>query len=231
MYKGKKILALIPARGGSKRLKRKNVLPLLGKPLIAWSIQHGLESEYIDKVVVSTEDEEIAKVAKKYGAEVPFMRPKDLARDDTPTMDVVLHAINFFEKKGEQFDYLVLLQPTSPIREVKTLDEAIETLIDHPTAQALVSVSPVEKKCTDFLVSMDEKGILKQTPLKGEFYFLNGNIYISSVEAFKKKKTFFHDKTLAFVLPKWQAVDIDDIYDFFTAEAILRSRMRKEGGS
>ncbi|RTZ61353.1 MAG: acylneuraminate cytidylyltransferase family protein [Gammaproteobacteria bacterium] len=224
MYESKKILALIPARGGSKRLKRKNVLPLLGKPLIAWSIQHALGSKYIDKVVVSTEDEEIAEVAKKFGAEVPFMRPKELAKDDTPTMDVVLHAINFFERKGELFDYLVLLQPTSPVREVETLDEAIRMLINHPTAQALVSVSPVEKKCSDFLVSVDEKGFLKQAPAKDGLFYLNGNLYIATIDSLKAKKSFFHDKTLAFVLPKWQAVDIDDIYDFLFAEAILRAK-------
>jgi len=223
MYNTKRILALIPARGGSKRLPRKNLLPLLGKPLIAWSIEHALHSRYIDKVVVSTEDEEIARVAEQFGAEVPFLRPPELARDETPTMDVVLHALSELDKRGETFDYLVLLQPTSPIRDRESLDGAIETLAQHPFAQALVSVSPVEKKCTQFLVEVDGKGFLRPSPAEGGPFYLNGNIYVSTVDSLKRQKSFFHDKTLAYPLPKWQAVDIDDIYDYLYAEALLKA--------
>ena len=94
MYKNKKILAIIPARGGSKGLPRKNIKPLLGKPLIAWTIEQALASKYLDRVIVSTEDEEIAAISRKYCAEVPFLRPKELARDDSPTIDTLLHALN-----------------------------------------------------------------------------------------------------------------------------------------
>jgi len=138
MYKDKKILALIPARGGSKGLPRKNIKPLLGKPLIAWTIEQSLASKYLDKVVVSTEDKEIAEISKKYGAEVPFIRPKELAKDDTPSIDVVLHAIDFLEKK-ELFNIIVLLQPTSPLRTISDIDNSIEFLFSK-NAQAIISV-------------------------------------------------------------------------------------------
>jgi len=122
MYKGKKILALIPARGGSKGLPGKNIKPLLGKPLIAWTIEQAKASKYVDRVVVSTDDDEIAEVAIRYGAEVPFLRPKELARDDSPTIDAILHALDFFSDKGERFDLLALLEPTSPLRDSEDID-------------------------------------------------------------------------------------------------------------
>ncbi|MDD4750086.1 MAG: acylneuraminate cytidylyltransferase family protein, partial [Methanosarcinaceae archaeon] len=105
------ILALIPARGGSKGLLRKNIIPLAGKPLIAWTIEQALECDYIDKLVVSTDDSEIAKISKDFGAEVPFLRPKELARDDSPTIETIKHAIEWFEKRNEHFDLFVLLEP------------------------------------------------------------------------------------------------------------------------
>lgn len=113
------IIAIVPARGGSKGLLRKNIKSLLGRPLIAWTIEQARSSRYIDKIVVSTDDKEIAKISKKYGAEVPFLRPKELARDDSPTIDAIMHAINWFEERGEYFDLVVLLEPTSPLRKKK----------------------------------------------------------------------------------------------------------------
>ena len=112
----KKVLAIIPARGGSKRLPRKNILPLGGKPLLGWTIDAANQCEHIDRVIVSTEDAEIAEVSKKFGCEIPFYRPHELSTDETTTLDVVLHLLDELEKADEHYDYVVLLQPTSPLR-------------------------------------------------------------------------------------------------------------------
>jgi CMP-N-acetylneuraminic acid synthetase len=124
-----KIIAIIPARGGSKGLPRKNIKLLLGKPLVAWTIEQAKNSKYVNKVVVSTEDKEIAEISRGYGAEVPFLRPKELARDDSPTIDAILHALNWFEESGEYFDIVVLLEPTSPLRDVEDKDKCVEILV------------------------------------------------------------------------------------------------------
>ena len=125
----KRVLALIPARGGSKGLPRKNVRNICGKPLIAWSVEAAKKCRYTDAVVVSTDDREIADAAQSAGAAVPFMRPAELATDAASSMDVILHAISYFEKKGESFDVLVLLQPTSPLRDSGHVEEALDMFI------------------------------------------------------------------------------------------------------
>ena len=128
MYKGKNILGLIPARGGSKGLPRKNIIPLLGKPLIAWTIEQALASKYLDRVVVSTDDNEIAEISKKYGAEVPFIRPKELAEDNAKGIDVVLHAIDWLKEndKQKQYDLIMLIQPVSPLSAKEGINKAME---------------------------------------------------------------------------------------------------------
>jgi len=126
MINNKTILTIIPARGGSKGVKRKNVRNLAGKPLIAWTIEAAKNSKYLDRVVLSSEDKEIIKIAKEYGCEVPFVRSKELAKDDTPGIDVVLHALNMIR---ERYNYVVLLQPTSPLRTECHIDECIELCV------------------------------------------------------------------------------------------------------
>jgi len=235
MYKEKTILALIPARGGSKGLPRKNIRPLLGKPLIAWTIEQAKASKYIDRVVVSTDDEEIAEVAKKYGAEVPFMRPKELARDDSPTIDAVLHALEFFSEKGEKFDLLALLEPTSPLRKRGDIDRGIEILINSKRkATAVVSVGKVTlehpaimKKIDSegFLIPFIEaKGIYQRQQLE-DVYFPYGVLYLSFTEAVRKYRTFYQPKTLPLFIERWQNYEIDDYYDLLCTEAILREKI------
>ena len=119
------ILPLILARGGSKGLPKKNIKPLCGKPLIAWTIEQALGSHRIDAVVVSTDDTEIANQSKAFGAKAPFLRPKELARDDSPSVDAILHAVNWFESHGKHFDTVLLLEPTSPLRKSDDIDKAI----------------------------------------------------------------------------------------------------------
>lgn len=136
-----KILAIIPARGGSKGVPRKNIRELAGKPLIAWTIEEAKKSKYIDRLILSTEDDEIIEVAKQYGCEVPFKRPIELAQDDTPGIDPVLHAI----EQCPGYDYVVLLQPTSPLRTVDDIDGCIEQLLSSDGTNFCVSVTEPEK--------------------------------------------------------------------------------------
>lgn len=144
MKSNKKFLALIPARAGSKGIKDKNIIDLKGKPLIAYSIEAAKRSKYIDRVVVSTDGDDIASVAKDWGADVPFLRPDYLASDTAKTIDAVLHCIQELEKSGEKYDYLVLLQPTQPLRQGFHIDEAIEKILELE-AQSLASVSKVKE--------------------------------------------------------------------------------------
>lgn len=239
MYKGKKILGLIPARGGSKGLPKKNIKLLNGKPLIVWTIEQALNSKYLDKVVVSTDDTEIAKVSKKYGAEVPFLRPKELATDESPTIDTIFHAVNWFEDKGENFDYLALLEPTSPLRKKSDIDNAITTLIDNISrAESLVSVGIVTLEHPFYIKKIDEDGYLRaflnfekliyrrqDLPIA---YFPYGVIYLASINSLKKYKTFYQDKTLPFIIERWQNYEVDDLYDFICVESILKEQQIKE---
>lgn len=144
------ILALIPARGGSKGIPRKNIIELLGKPMIAYSIEHGLQSKHITRVIVTTDDEEIAGVAKKWGAEIPFMRPSEFAQDLSPDIDAFRHALIWLkENEGYEPEAVVHLRPPGPVRKVELVDEAVEKLLAHPEADALRSV-----------------GVAKETPYK-----------------------------------------------------------------
>ena len=128
MINGKSILAIIPARSGSKGLPQKNILPLAGKPLIAWTIEVAKESKYIDKLSISTDDEKIAAVAEAHGCDVPFIRPESLSSDKAKTIDVLVHANKYFTEINEVYDYLILLEPTSPLRDSNDIDVAMEIL-------------------------------------------------------------------------------------------------------
>ena len=225
MYKNKTFLAIIPARGGSKRLPRKNVLDLNGKPLIAWSIKAGLNSKYIDKVVVSSDDDEILTISKKYGA-VTINRPNELASDIATTFDAIKHTVDNYEK----YDYIVLLQATSPLRDEKHIDEAIE-LLELKKADAVVSVckmdhSPLWSNTLDESLSM--VGFLKDEVLKKrsqdleKYYRLNGAIYICKVERLLENKGFFLKENIyAYVMDRKSSVDIDEEIDFKIAEILM----------
>jgi N-acylneuraminate cytidylyltransferase/CMP-N,N'-diacetyllegionaminic acid synthase len=139
MYKDRRIIALVPARGGSKGLPGKNVLPLLGKPLIAWTIEQAKACSYIDRVMVTTDDDGIAAAAREFGADVPFKRPAHLATDAAKSLDVVLHALDWLEAHGDRYDLLVLLQPTSPLRTAGDIGGALDLFISK-NAGAVVSV-------------------------------------------------------------------------------------------
>ena len=232
MYKGKFFLAVIPARAGSKGLPEKNIKELCGKPLIAWSILVGLNSNYIDKVIVSTDSQEIADISQKYGASVPFIRPANLANDKAKTFDVLQHAIEYCESEASKsFDYVVLLEPTSPLRESIDIDLAIEELMNSK-ADSIVGIGKTEDQNPAFLVNMDNNGYIsgyenrsisvKRRQDISDVYFLEGSVYISKITSLLKNKTFYHDKTIGYEFPKYKTLEIDDIFDFILVEAIMK---------
>ena len=237
MYKRKRILALIPARGGSKGLPGKNIRPLLGKPLIAWTIEQALGSKYIDKVIVSTDSAKIARVAKRFGADVPFIRPKRLATDASKVIDTVFHAIEELKKDGLRFDYLVLLESTSPLRKEGDLDNAIKKLIDHSDkADSIISVGAIALEHPVYAKRIS-KGFVKayfsinriDTLRQGlpVAYFPYGVIYLSKILTMRKKKAVYAGRILPYVIERWQNYEINDILDFVCVESILRHK-RKE---
>jgi CMP-N-acetylneuraminic acid synthetase len=225
LYKNKTFLAIIPARGGSKRLPRKNVLDLNGKPLIAYSIEAGLDSSYIDKVVVTSDNDEILTISKKYGA-ITINRPNELASDTATTFDAIKHAVDNYEK----YDYIVLLQPTSPLRDRDHIDKAIE-LLESKNADAVVSVckmdhSPLWSNTINDSLSMT--GFLKDEVLNKrsqdlkEYYSLNGAIYICDTKKLLKEKSFFLKESIfAYKMDRKSSIDIDKEIDFKIAEYLL----------
>ena len=225
MYQRKKVLAIIPARGGSKRLPRKNILDLNGKPLIAWTIEAALKSKYIDKTIVSTDDKEIADISTKYGAEVPFIRPAHLSTDTASSIDVVFHAVEFLKKNNEQYDIVILLQPTSPLRTTKDINKALEML--NNKTKAVISVCetdhsplwsntlPEDHSMKDFI--RPEMRNMRSQDLP-KYYRLNGALFISEIDYLFLNSGFYGENTKAFIMPQGRSVDIDTKEDWVHAE-------------
>ena len=224
------ILAIIPARAGSKGIKDKNIIDLNGKPLIAHSIEVGLKSKYINKVVVSTDGEEIAKVAKEYGAQVPFLRPKYLASDTAKTIDSVIHCIEMLKRQGEEYDYMVLLQPTQPLRQAWHIDEAIELILEKDE-EALVSVSkvkdhPILMRTIDsngYAINLLEGSSTKRRQEFPDFYKVNGAIYINKINENLNNDTSLNDNKLVYVMDEKYDVDIDEMLDLQIAELAIKA--------
>lgn len=220
------ILAIIPARGGSKRLPGKNIKLLAGKPLIAWTIEAALESKMFDHVFVSTDCGEIAKVSKKYGAEVPFLRPAELASDIATTNDVVTHLIEWFELEYMQkVSTIAILQPTSPLRNAQHIQEAFEVIKDK-YAKAVISVCELEHPiqfCNKLALdgSMDgfiyPKNIQRTQDLE-PYYRLNGAIYLFNREYVNKLDEIYNDGTYSYLMESKLSIDIDTEDDFELAE-------------
>ncbi len=230
MINGKRILAIIPARGGSKRLPQKNILELSGKPLIAWTIEAALASKYIDRVVVSTDSDKIAHISKIYGADVPFLRPNSLATDKSASIDVVLQLLDKLELIDDYYDYIILLQPTSPLRTTMNIDESIMMLMDRK-CDAIISVCEAEHSplwsniipengnLSNFL---DESILNKRSQDLDKYHRLNGAIYFCDSIRIKKEKTFFFNSNcIAYRMTQEQSIDIDTQLDFLKAEFFM----------
>jgi len=228
------IVAVITARGQSKGIPGKNLRPLAGKPLIAWTIEAARASKLLNRIIVSTDDDRIAEVAREYGAEVPFMRPAELAADHTPHLDVMLHAIKWIEEQpGGGCDYVMLLQPTSPFRTADDIDTAIK-LASAKQAVAVVSVCEVARH--PYLM----KRILENGMIEDMFdvkiaylrrqalpacYSLNGAIYLNRPEVLQSEKVFSPKGTYAYIMPHERSFDIDTFWDLYVAELIMRDKI------
>jgi CMP-N-acetylneuraminic acid synthetase len=226
-----KTVGLITARGGSKSIPQKNVKPLAGKPLIAWTIEAALRAQRLSRVIVSTDDEEIARVAREWGAEVPFMRPVELAQDDSPHLDVIRHALRWLEAEEEsEPEYLMLLQPTSPLRTTADIDASI-ILAELREADAVISVCQThdhpylskqitpDGKLLDFVEK--PRGYLPRQKLPPA-YSLNGAIYVVRRDVLMERDDWYTDRTFAYIMPPERSLDIDSPWDLHLVELILR---------
>lgn len=228
MIDGKSVLAVIPARGGSKGVPRKNIRMVAGKPLIAWTIEEARKSSFIDRMILSSEDEEIITVARAWGCEVPFVRPPELARDDTPGIDPVLHAI----KMIPGYDYVVVLQPTSPMRKAADIDGCIEQCVRQGSG-ACVSVTEADKS-PYWMFVLDgvnrmrrliaaEVNISRRQDLP-RVYVLNGAVYVAGCDWLLRTGTFLHEETTAFTMDRLNSIDIDSELDIKVCELLLSGR-------
>lgn len=220
-------IAIIPARGGSKRLPNKNILPLAGKPLIVWTIEAALDSQLFDMVLVSTDSQAIADVSMSAGATVPFLRPAELASDMATTNDVISHMVEWVEVQHGPVTNVTLLQPTSPLRDADNIKEAM-ALYAEKQASAVISVCELDhpiQYCNRLSSDFSMNGFIPTTANKRSqdlepFYRLNGAIYIFSRRFVGALSEIYSDGAFAYVMDKNSSVDIDDEFDFKMAEFI-----------
>lgn len=236
MYKNKKIIAVIPARGGSKRIPRKNIKLLAGKPLIVYAIETALKSSYLDRVIVSTEDKEIAGVAKKYGAEIPFMRPMELATDTATSLSVLQHAVRFLEKnENYKPDLIVLIQPTSPLILPEDIDKTIEQAVESNSNSCTTLCEIKERPEWMYLIGKNRTRIfLKQKIQKAriqdlpKIFRLNGAVYVIKRDILMRKNKILDNANLAAVImPKERSIDIDEPIDFEITEFLMDKYAKK----
>ena len=232
MEKNKKILAIIPARGGSKGIPRKNIRLLSGKPLIVYTIEAALKSKYLDRIVVSTDDDKIGQISKSAGAEF-IKRPQNLAEDNSPTYPLIEHVADYLEKNEKNKpDIIVLLQPTSPLRTTKDIDQSIELFLSN-NCGSVISVVDVGssvyislkmgKKYLQPLFSQKflDIGLRQVFP---EAYVTNGAIFISSLKNLYLYKSFYGKKILPYVMPQEKSVNIDHEIDFKLVELLMQQK-------
>jgi len=232
----KKILAIVPARKGSKGLKDKNIKKFAGKPLIYWSIKSAQNSKYINKLIVSTDSKKIQSYCKSMKVDVPFLRPKKISRDKSKSIEFILHALNFLKRKNEFFDYVVLLEPTSPLTTNKDIDKALLKLHNkRDNADSIVGVSENINHHPSFNVKVNKLGFIKPLGKKllnkrrqniSKLFFYDGSLYISKTNNLVKNKSFYQSRTLAFITEKWKSIEIDDIIDFVSAEALFKNKKK-----
>lgn len=224
MFNNETILAIITARGGSKGIIRKNIRKIAGKPLIAWTIEAGKKSKYIDRMILSSEDGEIIKIAQNYGCEVPFVRPTELALDNTSSVDVVLHAVNTIKNK---YDVILLLQPTSPLRNEVDIDDCIEFFFKK-NGVTCTSIRETQEPPFRMYYLNDKKivPILKRQHYNRRqdmpiTYITNGAIYLVRTDYFCIKKRFVDEDTLGYIMPLDKSFDVDTEDDLKKCEEIL----------
>lgn len=231
MYKGKRILCTINARGGSKGIPGKNIRALAGLPLIAWSIRAALASAHLDRIIVSSDDEAILAVARAHGAETPFVRPAELAQDDTPGVDPVLHAVQALHDAGDApYDYVVLLQPTSPLRTAADVDGAIELCLDKAWPCVISVLQP--EKSPYFMFTQSDDGRLSPVIAQQEYHTRrqtlprvvapNGAVYVADCAWLARTRSYLTGETRGYEMPRERSWDIDEPLDFEICELLLK---------
>ena len=227
----KNILGIIIARKGSKGIKNKNLKLFCKKPLIYWTISEAKKSKLLDEIILSTDSKEIAAFAKKNDISVPFLRPAKLSNDKAKAVDVVIHALNFLKKKGKNFKYIALLEPTSPLRDFRDIDKSIKKIIKLK-GKSLISVAKCKAshpnfqftKINQIIKPINSKNLLRSSrqDLK-DIYYIDGTIYISKVKNFIENKAFYSNKTIFFEVPQWKSIEIDSQTDLIIAEKIKQN--------
>lgn len=233
------VLAVVPARMGSKGVPNKNLASVGGKPLIAWTLEAARRSRILDRVIVTTDNEAIAATARRHGAEVPFLRPPELARDDTPGVVPIVHALQWLaERENYQPDLVLCLQPTSPLRTAEDIVAAVRLLVSRD-ADSVVSVTASERPL-QWLKVVDSEGLLRDalpglpavasrqdaTPV----FALNGAIYLARRERFLRREGWYGDRTYGYVMPRERSLDVDTPWDLRVADLLLREEVGRAAG-
>ena len=229
VYKGKRILALVAARAGSKRLPNKNIRPFQGLPLLCWTLRAAGASEVLDRTMLSTDSSEMARISAEEGFPVPFMRPAELATDDADVMDVIAHTM---QQIAERFDYLVLLQPTSPLRSPIDIDQCVRNCVDDGF-DAVVSVTSLPKP-PSFYGMVNRSGTFRKfsarTLPRSSVGLLNGAVYVASVEMLLQHRSFYAGRVGAYVMPPERSWDIDTQEELLLAEySASLAKVKPEG--
>lgn len=236
MYNGKTILAIIPARGGSKGLPGKNIRLLSGKPLLAWAIDVLKECNIVDQIFISTDSENIASVATQYGVEVPFLRNQFIAKDNSLVIDAVLEALNYFSKVGKNYDIIMLIEPTSPLRTASMIVDCIEKMV-NTNAQSIATFSELEVPLeriwcineNNAYTYLQNNLAFRPRQSLSKVYKLNGLLYAINVEALIKMSIpqIMTMDVLPYITPREMSTDIDDINDFEYIDYLVRNKNGK----
>jgi CMP-N,N'-diacetyllegionaminic acid synthase len=227
-----KILGIVPARGGSKGIPRKNIVPLLGRPLLAYTAEAALSAKLLTRTVLSTDDEEIARIGRQWGLDVPFLRPAELAGDDTPTIPVLQHVVRWLERAGEIYDAVFILQPTNPLRRPEDIDGSIE-LLEKTGADSVISFIDVGEKHPARMKFISPAGKVIDPPFKEEFegqrrqdlpklYLREGSVYLTRRKVLMEKNSIQGHHCQAWIIPPMRACNIDTPFDLFLVEQILK---------
>ena len=231
MIKKKKIICIIPARQGSLGLKNKNIKLINGKPLIYWPIKASLSSKYVDYTLVTTNSNQIKKIAKKNGANVPFLRPEKLSTSKSKISNVILHTLKYLKKNKMKFDYFILLEPTSPLTNNLDVDIILKKIVNKKNYDSLVTVVQNITAHPIFNLNLDKNNKIQKYSSKNininrqkisKLYYLSGNAYVSKISTYLKHKSFIQKKTIGHIVDKWKASEIDDIIDFIKTESIMK---------
>lgn len=233
MIHGKRVLVYIPARSGSKSIKDKNIVDVAGKPLMAYTIEAAKASKYVDRVIVSTDSEQYGAIAQKFGADVPFLRPSEFATDTSPEMDTTIHLMDWLENNGLEyfgkFDIIMRLQATSPLRTAEDIDKGLELFVSKdadsiisvfecPVTPLWMNTLPQDLSMANFIPEPIRRKNRQELPTH---YQLNGAIFAARWDFIKQKKSWYGEKSYAFIMSKEHSVDVDDMLDLEFARFLI----------